>query len=679
MPTLLVPLALAGLAALPALAAIYWLRNRYRKRTVSSLMLWMAMSQAREGGTRIHKLQTPLLFLLELLALLMLVIAASGPHAQAGAARISLTVILDDSVSMLGPSDDDPLQSARLAAIETLNDELGSARYSVRLITAGPQPSILGDRTADPDEIARQLELWQCTAPSANLNAALAMAAEIAGPTGRILLLSDQPPPTDPNTGETIGMESGRIVWHALGRPSPNAAFIAAARQSDPADPASHRCLLEVANLSDQPLTRTLTLNAALTGRDETTPLRTWNLTLEPRQTRPVIFTLPASTPPITASLTTTEAASLLADPDGLTSDDTVTLLPPTQREVPIAVSISHSQTLNQVTHAIATLPNVTPSPLADALLVITDADARPPHPDAWSLRIIRAEPAESFTGPFVLDLAHPLTNGINLAGVIWGAQAENPENTLPGWPVIAVGNHTLVSETAFPDARRDLRMLYNPAISALEPTPNWPILFYNLIQWRAEYMPGPTRTNIKLGETADITVHRDVQTLTLTDPAGTTHTLNTVERRASAQLDQPGVWTLEWDQPPVELNTNNTLTDVAPTPDSTTPSETNPAQPNQATQPEPIHHTANIAVNFLDADESDLTTRTAGSFGSYTDSPVFTWEYQPIAWIFGLIALIALVTHLALISKSSGPASASPFPADSPEFSVSEREGGRL
>src|SRR5260370_30747653 len=72
------PWALWGLLAIPALVAIYWLRNRFRQVPVSSLMLWRDQKEARQGGFRIRRLQTPLLFFLELLALVLLVGAAAG-------------------------------------------------------------------------------------------------------------------------------------------------------------------------------------------------------------------------------------------------------------------------------------------------------------------------------------------------------------------------------------------------------------------------------------------------------------------------------------------------------------------------------------------------------------------------------------------------------------------------
>ena len=85
---------LAAAAALPALAAIYILRNRYRRREVSSLMLWEFAVLSREGGAKVNKLQLPLVFFLELIALALLVTAATGPRWQLPAHARPFVVIL---------------------------------------------------------------------------------------------------------------------------------------------------------------------------------------------------------------------------------------------------------------------------------------------------------------------------------------------------------------------------------------------------------------------------------------------------------------------------------------------------------------------------------------------------------------------------------------------------------
>ena len=70
-PTFTLPLGFLALLAVPILVGIYLLRTRSRRYPVSSLMLWVNQKQAREGGLRVERLQIPLLFLLELLALIL--------------------------------------------------------------------------------------------------------------------------------------------------------------------------------------------------------------------------------------------------------------------------------------------------------------------------------------------------------------------------------------------------------------------------------------------------------------------------------------------------------------------------------------------------------------------------------------------------------------------------------
>jgi hypothetical protein len=58
-PFLTYPLALLALGSLPALAAIYFFRNRFRRRKVSSLMLWRFQVQSKEGGVKMNRIQPP--------------------------------------------------------------------------------------------------------------------------------------------------------------------------------------------------------------------------------------------------------------------------------------------------------------------------------------------------------------------------------------------------------------------------------------------------------------------------------------------------------------------------------------------------------------------------------------------------------------------------------------------
>src|SRR5277367_3016995 len=119
-PFLTYPLALIALATLPALAAIYILRNRFRRRQVSSLVLWRFHVQSKAGGAKVHRLQLPLLFFLELIALALLVVAATGPHWQLPQSARPLIVVLDDSFSMRAGHDGVSARSRAKLFLEAL-------------------------------------------------------------------------------------------------------------------------------------------------------------------------------------------------------------------------------------------------------------------------------------------------------------------------------------------------------------------------------------------------------------------------------------------------------------------------------------------------------------------------------------------------------------------------------
>ncbi len=53
---------------------------------------------------------------------------------------------------------------------------------------------------------------------------------------------------------------------------------------------------------------------------------------------------------------------------------------------------------------------------------MFVDGDAAAPDEEqSWVIRVYRDTDAEAYTGPFVLDRPHPLTDGLALSGVVWG------------------------------------------------------------------------------------------------------------------------------------------------------------------------------------------------------------------------------------------------------------------
>jgi hypothetical protein len=70
----------------------------------------------------------------------------------------------------------------------------------------------------------------------------------------------------------------------------------------------------------------------------------------------------------------------------------------------------------------------------------------------------------------------------LSLDGVVWGAG----KTSLPAAAsVITAGNIPLLTDVERAGGRHDLRLRFRPDLSTLQNSPNWPILIWNLIDWR--------------------------------------------------------------------------------------------------------------------------------------------------------------------------------------------------
>ncbi|QNN21244.1 hypothetical protein HED60_02830 [Planctomycetales bacterium ZRK34] len=581
MPTFLAPLALIGLASLPALAAIYWLRNRYRRQTVSSLMLWSEMAQAREGGTKLQHLQVPLLFLLELLALVMLALAAAGPRMLAATTRLPLVIVLDDSYSMQarGSVSD---QSARTQAMAAIVEVLESDLYTARFVLARDKPLVLGEAVQQTGQAEALLEGWRCQWPSADVSAATALAMQLGGDNERVLVITDHEPAIKP--------EGGRIQWWAYGRDRPNVAIVNATRSNE-GD--RDRLLIELANFAAQPVRVPLKIS-----HDGTT-LQQQTVNLAERQTRSIFVDVPTQTPVLTVRL----------GDDELTVDNHVDLAPVQTPPVRVGLAINDASVQQYVQRAIEATDRAALVTAGEQLL-ITDRTAATNAPHRWVIHLQRDEPAQAYLGPFVIDRAHPLSEGLSLSGVIWAA---GESQSLPGRPIITAGNITLLSDVEYPSGRHDVHLRLRAELSSMQNSPNWPILWWNMIAWRAEHMPGPRRVNVRVGETVVVNLPQNIETVRVMNPVGEAIDLAVTDHKVSMPADAAGRY------------------EIAAGSD-----------------------TYALQANVLDREESDLSPRGAGQWGDWAQAAVFSWEYQSVAWVFGLIAAALMTGHLYLVSRSA-------------------------
>jgi hypothetical protein len=504
------PLAFIGLAALPAVLAIYLLRRRFRRYPVSSLMLWLDPRPASQGGTKIERLQTPVLLFLELAAVLLLVLAAAEPHVPVAQRLRPLVVVLDDSFSMTAGGEDTP----RRRALAALHDELRAhPRYSIRFVLAGERAQVLGDPAHSVDEALERLEGWRCRAPAAGLDEAVALASEVGGDLALLLVLTDHAP--------TVLPGKGRIQWWAFGKAQPNLAIVTASRT---ARDGAERCLLEVANLSTEPRDATLVVEAGEPPRQiHSSPLK-----LGPGELHRTILQLADGSPAIRAHL----------EPDALTIDDSVVLEPVRFRPVRVRLAVANPE-LHRILEKALQATRIARVGDDRPEIVLTDS-TEDVTGTAWRVQFLAEKDASAYAGPFVIDRNHPLTEGLSLQGVIWGG---GKSVDLAGAPVVLAGNVPLLTDAERPGGRHDVRLRLRPDLSTLPESPAWPVLMWNLLQWHASLAPGLVRPNIRLGEETMYTFAEPHDAVEIVAPGGATRRVPVADRRVVVRGDDVGTY----------------------------------------------------------------------------------------------------------------------------------------
>jgi len=579
-PFLTYPLALIALTTLPALAAIYILRNRFRRRQVSSLVLWRFHVQSKSGGAKIHRLQLPLLFFLEMLALALLVIAATGPHWKLPQSARPLIVVLDDSYSMRALNGNLSAQGRAKVFLQKLFSR--QAPPSTRLILAGTGPRALGSTVKSWHEVNELLSQWQCWSPGSTLDSAITLAAELGKQQANILVLTDHKP-----ADEKISNQ--RLEWLAFGAPVDNVAIINASRT---AFGDQDRCLLEIANYSSNPRTTKLSVQTG------TNAVQGSLLTLGAHESQRLVFNIPSTAPLLRAML----------EPDALSEDNEVQLLPPIRKRVRVQVALTNefaAALMDRTLAATGLRAAISDHPE----LVIRETDVVV-NSNSWNLSWHQSGATNAYTGPFVVDNAHPLANGIALEGTVWAGAATT--NTLGEIPVILAGNVPLLSTREDVAGLRHLNLNFNPDLSTVQNTPDWPVLFWNILSWRISEMPGLKESNARLG--TEVTLKTTGEAVTITMPDDTKTVFPKTGGELALETPLPGIYSVA-----AGTTTNQ------------------------------------FAVNVLDADKSDLSACVNGQWGKWSEDAQRRMEESSAVWVFGLLAAALLSIHLYLVATARG------------------------
>ncbi|HEV8438392.1 MAG TPA: VWA domain-containing protein [Methylomirabilota bacterium] len=275
------PLALLLSTLSVPLLLLYFLKVRRRQRTVSSLLLWDAALRDREASTFFQRLQRDPLLLLQILALLALTLALARPAVTVmghGAKRVA--IVMDSSASMkatdVSPSRFVQAQREALALLSRLGEGA-----EVMVIEAGVQPRVIVPFTRRHEQVASALRSMQARDLPNKLGEAIRTSRALVGqdPRAEIYVFTDGAHPGSiPAQGDDV-----RLRWVGVGRRSNNVGITNLAVRRNYFGAFNSQAFLSVANFSAERQTFSLTL----TLDDEALAEKT--LTLDPEVRRAVV------------------------------------------------------------------------------------------------------------------------------------------------------------------------------------------------------------------------------------------------------------------------------------------------------------------------------------------------------------------------------------------------------
>ena len=599
------PLGLLALLAIPAIVAIHLFRKRFPVRPVAGLFLWQMAHRTPEAGGRITKLPITASLILECLAALALALILAGARLSPAGASQHLVVLLDDSVSMAAVNAAG--ESARDRAVRRVAaeiDRLGPGGR-ITLISSGDRPSVLVGPAAFGLEARPPLERWRPDALHHSLALGVRLARELAGRTGRLMVVSDLAPGAR-GEGEIEG-----ALWVSVGEPLANVGLTAAERTLSP-DEGRGVVSLTFGNYSDTAVRRHLRMTAAgkeVGSRDIDVPPGASSSTLP----------LPPGLPAVRIDLSA----------DALSRDNELTLVEPRPRIVGVENRLPDGRGRQALIKALGAVTGVTQAESGHLAFIEARAIDTARSPGVWKAAFGRPPagwlgPGESrdYIGPFVLEKRHPLLLGTTLGGVVWPGVMPLAPGALR--PLASAGDQVLIGVPAVNATRPDPAYLFNIDLDRtnLIRAPDWPILVSNLIEMRRQSLPGPERWNYRIGEWVRVRLAHE--------PKGPLRfRCGAVERALPARRQ------LEF---------------IAPSPGGLL----------QILEGDTVLF--DIGVNFLDETESNLRKQSTADAGRFADVAGLTAESgpasDPLFWVLLAIATAAIVGNWWVLGASvRGPA----------------------
>ena len=572
------PLMWLAATALPVLVSIYFLHHHYQRRTVSSLMLWVEGRELSSGGKTFKQLSFPWIFLLELLIIILLILAGLGLRYNTTRKDQRVAIILDNSISMQAVRSNG--KTVQDSALTLLQKKISNPRISVtRTIIAGSELISIEAETKT-ELFAAIKKSWNCTSCQSDLSRAIT-SLKRTNPAADIIVVSDRQPPA--NSAITAG-----TVWLSRGQAEKNIAIINAVRNKSTA---THtRILIQVANYSTDDHTATIEWLA------KNSIIQTDIINIPASEYKTIEHRLPNPADDITIRI---------KEADALAIDNSVCLIPSPPRDLRVKLQISDKNLSTIITDTINATKSAQIITQHPELLITDSSNSTAQHRPA-TLKLIKSSTMLSCTGPFIVDTAHPLTDGLSFDSLIWAASTNTP---LTGTALISAGNIPLLSLDKASKTSSLISMQLDLTRSNIQLTPAWPVLFWNLIDWQLSLRNGFTAANYRTSTPFKLTLNPN-EKIRITDPAGKTTEHSTRSNQLLVNSQLPGIYTAQSE-----------------------------------------NWQSRAAINILAPAESDLELCKSGSWGTFSTGEKYRDVQNSSAPWFALAAMLLLFWHHLIIS----------------------------
>lgn len=618
------PLGLLGLAALPVILFIHLFQRRFPPLEVGGLHLWLSEDTVKTSGQRRDRIPVTRSLILELIAAILLSLLLAQPQ-WSNLNRVKHWVfVLDDSASMLGV--DGQGISFRDRAIDEMQRRVAESGRNSRLsvILSGTRPVMLVGPAARWPDAEPVLQSWLPNNTKHQFYSAWEMASQLAEASGELVFLTDDVRVNNkPKDLEvvSVGMSLGNIAFET-------------ARWSINPETLSGNLYLRIRNCSG------LAITGELIGMAKGQEVLRRPLALSARAVLPLSMDLPGGLGRLDLSIE--------ANDDRLETDSRLALMEPLPRDVKVAFEIPDDHpALVPLMRVLKMLPSVqfVADPTVADLRITTFAEKSAAADLAsrqWEFALGTAAKIESVNdslplpgetsegsetneaetagekpdelratvGPFLIDRRSTLMEGVSLQGVIWSMK---PCPKIPVLPLVTVDNLVLIGERTDTPGR-SFFMNVDMAGSNLSDSQDWPVLISNLVEACRDSRPGLRRWNYQLNEIVRFEADPSQVNLDKEEPLtlkrGTeTRTLVRARSIEVPPVTEAGVYQV--------LDGEQLL--------------------------------GEFAVNFFDADESDLSKLDSGTLPRSRESSSVMLEDASVPWIW--MVLLVLIAAVAVFN----------------------------